>query len=57
MFWMPLTLDEKLNMIMNDRDEDEMQMMIFLLEEEYQLNEKAYNQEKVFEKIERALDN
>jgi hypothetical protein len=54
--WMPLSLEEKLDMIMHQRVEDEMEIMIFLLDEEYKLSDNMTEAEHVYEKIERALD-
>lgn len=37
--WLPLTLEEKLDMLIHQRVEDEAEIMVFLIEEEYNLSQ------------------
>jgi len=54
--WLPLTLAEKLDMLMHQRIDEEMEIMIFLIQQEYELDSSWQDVLKVDVMIERALD-
>jgi hypothetical protein len=54
--WLPLTLKEKIDMIMHQRIEDELEIMLYLLEQEYDLMGNIGNSDKMDLLMERSLD-
>lgn len=54
--WLPLSINEKLDMIMHQRNPDEMEIMIYLLNQEYNLTENFGISEKFDTLLERSLD-
>lgn len=54
--WLPLSLREKLDMLLHERIEEEMEMMIFLLEQEYDLSGNIGNSDRIDLILERSLD-
>lgn len=53
--WLPLSLEEKLDMLMHQRNDDEAEMMIFLIENEYEMKEELPNLIKAQKMVESAL--
>jgi|LauGreDrversion4_2_1035121.scaffolds.fasta_scaffold1046718_1 hypothetical protein len=54
--WLPLSLEEKAQMFLSQRIEQEADLMILLLEQEYQLSENLGNSDKLDVLLERKLD-
>ena len=54
--WLPLALKEKLDMIMHQRIEGEIEIMVFLLDQEYELQSNIGNSDKIDLALERSLD-
>lgn len=54
--WLPLTLKEKLDMILHQRSEEEMEIMLFLLDQEYDLSNNIGNSDRMDLLLERSLD-
>ena len=54
--WLPLTLEQKLDMILNQRMEEEMELMIFLVEEEMEVHKSLKNNGKIEVMLEKAFD-
>jgi hypothetical protein len=54
--WLPLSIEEKLDMILNQRIEEEMEMMVFLVEEELDVTKVTKNNELLEVLLEKAFD-
>lgn len=54
--WLPLTIKEKIDMMLHQRVEDEMEIMLFLLESEFDLNQNVSNNDRFEMMVERSLD-
>lgn len=54
--WLPLSIEEKLDMILNQKIEEEMEIMVFLVEEEQEVFKMIKNNEALEILLEKAFD-
>jgi len=54
--WLPLSLKDKLNMIMHQRNPEEVEIMLMLLDQEYNLTENYGMSERIDFLLERSVD-
>ena len=54
--WLPLTLQQKLDMVMHQKSEEEIEFMLFLIDQEFNLSSNLGNSDLTSTHLERSLD-